>query len=181
MKNQKALGWGELIVGILFIVLGIYTFINPYTVLKGSTIVYGIFSLVTGIMDIVYYVKLEQRTGFAPVLSLVGGIISIIAGLLILFNLMAGTWVLIILFPIWFITHCIARLTHLSFIRMFVGSIYYYFTLIVNILGIILGFMMIANPFFSLLSASYTIGIYLLVLGIDSVVFGLSLLSMRRY
>lgn len=60
MKNQKALGWGELIVGILFIVLGIYTFINPYTVLKGSTIVYGIFALVTGIMDIVYYVKLSS-------------------------------------------------------------------------------------------------------------------------
>lgn len=180
MRNRKAVGWGELIVGVLLIILGIYTFIRPAAALEGVTLIYGIFALVTGIMDIVYYVKLEQRTGFAPAISLVSGIISVIAGVFILFNIVAGKWALLILFPIWFIMHCIGRLSHLPFVRLTCGSGYYYFTIIVNIIGLILGFMMILNPVLSFLSASYIIAIYLLILGIDSVIFSLALLDSRN-
>lgn len=180
MKNRTALGWGELILGILLIVFGIYTFINPSAAMTGITLAYGILALITGIADIVFYVKLEQRTGFGPALSLVCGILSIIAGILIMFNLALGEWVLIILFPIWFITHCIARLAHLPYIRMTAGAGYYYFALVVNILGLILSIFMIFNPFISFLSASYLIGVYLLCLGIDSIVFALNLLDSSR-
>lgn len=180
MKNRTALGWGELILGILLIVLGIYTFVNPSSAMTGVTVLYGILAIVTGVIDIVFYAKLEQRTGFGPALSLVSGILSVIAGILIMCDLAIGEWVLIVLFPIWFIAHCISELTHLPFIRMTAGNGYYYFTLIANILGLILGFMMIFNPLISFLSASYMIGIYLLILGIDSLVFSLTLLDSRR-
>lgn len=180
MKNRKVLGWGELILGILLILMGIYTFIKPSAAMTGVTVVYGVFAFVTGIMDIVYYVKLEQRTGFGPVFSLIGGILSIIAGILILLNITVGTWVLVVLFPIWFIGHCIARLAHLPYIRLSAGTGYYYFTLIVNIFGLILGFLMIFNPVISFISVSYLIGLYLLFLGIDSLVFALNLLDSRR-
>ena len=180
MKNKTAIGWGELILGVLLIILGIYTFINPSAAMTGVTLVYGILALITGIVDIIFYVKLEQRTGFAPALSLVCGILSIIAGILIMFNLAVGEWVLIILFPIWFIAHCIARLAHLPYIRMTSGTGYYYFTIVINILGLILGVFMIFDPFISFISASYVIGIYLLCLGIDSIVFSINMLDSRR-
>ncbi len=180
IRNKKLLGCGELILGILLILLGIYTFVNPSSALTGVTVIYGILALVTGIVDIVYYIKLEQRTGFGPVFSLVGGILSIIAGILLLFNIDIGIWVLVVLFPIWFIAHCVARLAHLPYIRLTAGTGYYYFTLVVNILGLILGVLMIFNPFLSFLSASYLIGIYLIFLGIDSLVFALNLLDSRR-
>ena len=80
MKNKKALGWGELILGTLLILLGIYSFLHPTTALTGAAVVYGIFALVSGVLDIVYYAKLERRTGFGPVFSLVGGILSVAAG-----------------------------------------------------------------------------------------------------
>lgn len=180
IKNVKLLGWGELILGILLILLGIYTFANPSAAMTGVTVVYGTLALITGIVDIIFYVKLEQRTGFGPAFSLVGGILSIIVGILILCNIAAGAWTLVILFPIWFIAHCVARLTHLPYIRLTVGNGYYYFTLAVNILGLILGFLMIFNPYLSFLSISYLIGFYLLFLGIDSLVFAIHLLGSRR-
>ena len=71
MKNKKALGWGELILGTLLILLGIYSFLHPTTALTGAAVVCGIFALVSGVLDIVYYAKLERRTGFGPVLSLI--------------------------------------------------------------------------------------------------------------
>lgn len=176
MRNRKSLGWGELIFGILFIGLGIYSFIRPSAALTGVTLFYGILALITGVVDIAFYVKMEQRTGFGPVLSLVSGILSAVAGLVILFNLSAGAWVIAVLFPIWFIAHCISRLTQISCVRFARGNGYYYFALISNILGIILGFLMIFNPVFSVLSISYLIGIYLLLLGVDSVIFSLNLI-----
>ncbi|HJA93064.1 MAG TPA: DUF308 domain-containing protein [Candidatus Eisenbergiella merdipullorum] len=177
MRNRKAFGWAELILGILLCILGIYTFIHPSVGVTGATLLYGIVALVSGIIDIVFYIKLEQRTGFGPALSLVGGILSIIASLLILFNLGVGEWVLVILFPIWFIAHCIAQLAHLPFIRLMEGTGYYYFTLVINILGLLVGIFMFFTPFVSFFSVGYMIAIYLLFLGIDSVVFSLNLLS----
>ena len=177
MKNRRTVGWSEFIVGTLLIILGIYTFVKPAAAVKGVTVIYGIFALVTGIMDIVYYIKAEQRTGFAPAVSLISGIISAIAGIFILFHLMAGEWALLILFPLWFIMHCIGRLSHLPFVRMTCGNGYYYFTMIVNIIGLILGFLMILNPILSFLSVGYIIAIYLLILGIDGVIFSFVLLN----
>ena len=180
MKSRKAVGRGEFIFGVLLIILGIYTFIRPSAALEGATHIYGVFALMTGIMDIAYYIKIEQRTGFPPAISLVSGIISVIAGVFILFNIVAGEWALLILFPIWFIMHCIGRLSHLPFVRLTCVSGYYYFTMAVNIIGLILGFTMILNPVLSFLSASYIIAIYLLILGIDSVIFSLALLDSRN-
>ena len=118
MRSKKTLGWGELALGILLIALGIFSFARPESALAGVTYLYGILALVTGIIDIVFYVKLEQRTGFGPGLSLAGGILSILAGLMILLYPSAGAWALVVLFPIWFIAHCISRLTRLPLVRL---------------------------------------------------------------
>lgn len=122
IKNKTFLGWSELIVGILLIILSMYTFSTPSTTLTGVTVAYGILAIITGIADIVFYVKLEKRTGFGPVVALLGGILSIIMGILILCNIAAGTLLLVVLFPIWFIAHCVAHLAHLPFIQLTAGK-----------------------------------------------------------
>lgn len=174
MRNRSAFGWGELVVGIALVVLGIFTFARPSSALTGIVFVYGLLAVVTGIADIAFYVKIERHTGFGPVVSLITGILSILAGILLLFNPDAVKWAMALLFPLWFITHCISRLTHLPVIRLTAGSGYYYCTLIVNILGLILGFVMIVNPMLSLFSVSYVIGLYLLLAGIDHLVLAVS-------
>jgi len=174
MTKKSKFGWLELILGILLILLGIYAFTNPSTALTTVVIIYGLVSIVTGIADIVLYVKLERRTGFGPVASLVAGILSILAGLLIVLNPGAGKWLFTIFFPIWFIAHCISRLANLGVTRVVAGNAYYYFSLVVNILGLLLGFMMILNPWISVLSFSYIIGIYMILLGVGSIVMAFS-------
>lgn len=180
MKRRSAFGLGELIIGIILIILGIFTFVRPSNALTGIVFVYGILAVVTGIADIIFYVKIEQRTGFGPTISLVTGILSIIAGILLLFNPGAGKWAMVILFPLWFIMHCISRLTHLPIIRVTSGTGYYYFTLVVNILGLLLGFVMIFNPLLSFISVSYIIGCYLILIGIDHMVLAVSRLGIHR-
>ena len=82
------------------------------------------------------------------------------------------------LFPIWFIAHCISRLSHLNMVRMAFGNFYFYFSMILNVIGLILGFILIFDPMVSLLSLSLIIGSYLVLLGIDMIV--ISVGSMRN-
>ena len=180
MKRTKSVGWGELIFGIIFIFLGLYTFKNPSAAIVGVAAVYGVVALITGIVDIAFYISLEKRTGFAPGISLVTGVLSVITGLLFLFNLSVGSWVVAILFPIWFISHCISGLSRLPFVRMAAGNSYYYLTLIVNIICLVLGFSMLFDPAVSYFSVSLLVGFYLVMMGVDSFVFGINLLDSSR-
>ena len=132
-----------------------------------------------GIADIIFYVKVEKYVGFGPSVSLISGVLSIMSGIMLLVYPNAGKWVLTLLFPIWFIVHCISRLSHLGTIRVVAGSFYYYFALIVNILGIVLGVIMILNPIISGISISLAVGAYLILTGVESVIIAFSRLGDR--
>ena len=78
--------------------------------------------------------------------SLISGIFSMMTGIALLAYPGIAEWIVALLFPLWFITHCISRLTHTALIRFIAGDFYYYFSLIVNILGLALGFLMLLRP-----------------------------------
>lgn len=179
MRRRSGYGWFELIIGIMLVVLGIFTFIRPGSTLTGIVILYGLVAVITGISDLIFYVRTERYTGFGPAVSLISGIFSIMAGVMLLVYPGAGRWVMVLLLPLWFIAHCVSRLSHLNFIRVTAGEIYYWFALIVNIIGIILGIMMIARPMLSLFSAGFLIGTYLILLGVDNIMVGAGKLGSR--
>ena len=118
---------------------------------------------------IIMYIQVERYTGFGPYLSLIPGILSVMSGVMLLIYPGAGMAVLTILFPIWFIAHCISRLMQVHHIRLVAGNRMYGFTLVVNIIGIILGFMMLLSPLFTLSAIRCFAGCYLVLLGIDSI------------
>lgn len=174
MRRRSAFGWLELAVGILLVILGVFVIVRTDTALTGVVMLYGLVAVITGISDIVLYVKTERYTGFAPVISMITGVLSVMAGIMLLVYPSAGKWIIVLLLPIWFIAHCISRLTHLHIIRIAVGNFYYYVTLIVNCIGLVLGCMMILWPKISLFAVGFLIGAYLILSGIDSIVMAAS-------
>lgn len=174
MRRRSGYGWFELIMGIFLVLLGVFTLLRPERTLTGIVFLYGIVAVVTGISDIVFYARAERYSGFGPMISLISGILSIMAGIMLLAYPSAGKWIMILLLPIWFIAHCVSRLAHLHLIRVMAGNFYYYFTLVVNIIGIILGCMMIVWPSLSLFSASFLIAFYLILQGIDKITMAVS-------
>ena len=174
MRRRSGFGWMELIIGIFLILLGILAFIRPGAALTGLVLAYGIAAIAMGIADIVLYIQVERYTGFGPYLSLISGILSVMSGIMLLISPGTGMVVLTVLFPIWFIAHCISRLVHLGHIRYIGGQGIYYFSLIVDIMGLILGFMMFLRPLFTLATIGYLSGVYLILLGIDAIVIAFS-------
>ena len=179
MKKRSGFGWMGLIVGILLVALGIFTFIRPGAALTGLVFLYGLLATLTGIGDLVFYVRMERHTGFGPTISLITGILSLLAGLMLLLHPGAGRWAITLLFPLWFITHCISQLTHLPMVRMLAGNGCYYLTLILNVLGLVLGFILLLFPVVALFSLNLIIGFYLIILGVDSIVLAVSNLGSR--
>ena len=179
MRRRSGYGWFELIIGILLIILGIVTFINPSNTLRLIVIFCGLLAMVTGISDIVFYVKTQRYMSLGPTISLVTGVFGIMAGAMLLVYPAVGSLTLVVLVPIWFIAHCISRLSHLAVVRETAGSFYYWFTLIVNILGLVLAFMMIIRPYIAYYTAGFVIGFYLIVIGIDTIVVAVSNMGSR--
>lgn len=172
--RRRSINYPGLILGILLVVLGIYTLLHPDNGLDWVVMLLGALAAVMGISDIIFYVKAERFTGFGPVVSLISGIFSIMAGVMLLVYPGAGKWVMVLLFPIWFIAHCVSRITHLGTVRFWLGRTYYHFALVINIIGIILGCLMIIWPSILLFSSGILIGIYLVIQGIDSIVMAMN-------
>ena len=168
MRRRSGFGWMEFIEGLLLLGLGSYTFAQPDRALTGFIIMYGIVAVTMGIADILLYVRVERFTGFGPIVSLISGALSVMTGVMLLVYPNAGKWVMSLLFPLWFIAHCISRLSHGHMVRFVAGSAAYWFSLIINSLGLALGFLMLIKPYYSLLSITFMIGVYLILLGLDS-------------
>ena len=174
MKRRSGFGWVELILGIALIALGVLALANPDLALNGMVIAYGIAAVVMGVADILLYIRVERYTGLGPILSLISGILSVMSGVMLVVYPRTGALVLTVLFPIWFIAHCISRLTHLGHIRFVAGDGIYWFSLVVNIIGLVLGFLMVMNPFFTIRTIRCFASAYLLLLGVDSIVMAFS-------
>lgn len=180
MRRRSGFGWLELATGLLLIVLGVWTFAKPDHALTGMAIIFGLAAVAMGVADILLYIQLERFLGFGPVLSLVSGIISVMAGIMLLAFPAAGAMALTLLFPIWFIAHCVSWLSHLRRIRFVAGEGMYAFTIISNLIGLALGMLMLLRPLFTLTALRCFASAYLIVLGIDSVVIAASRMGMRR-
>ena len=178
MNRQSDIGWFELIVGIILIIFGVVIMRQPVGVLTWIVILCGVLAILSGIGDIVLYVKMEQFTGFGPIVSLVTGILSVMAGFMLAAHPEAGNWAIAMILPIWIIAHCISRLSHLQYMKMHFGSTYYTLSLILNILGLIVGIMLVFRPMVTILSMGVLVGSYLILEGIECVV---TAFSGKRY
>ena len=179
MKGRSGFGVSQFIMGLCLIVLGVFTFLSPRSIFTGVAVVYGVAAVITGICDIVIYIKEERFTGFGPVVSLISGIFSMMTGIALLAYPGIAEWIVALLFPLWFITHCISRLTHTTLIRFIAGDFYYYFSLIVNILGLALGFLMLLRPVLTFVAGGYLIAFCLVAFGIECIVIAFSDMGSR--
>ena len=179
MRRRSGFGWLELVIGIVLIGLGVLAFARPDLALTGLVFAYGVAAVVMGVADIFLYIRVERYTGLGPILSLISGILSVMSGVMLMLYPRAGVLVLTVLFPIWFIAHCVSRLMHVNHIRYVAGDGVFSFALVVNIVGLILGFLMLLSPHTTLSTLRWFAGIYLVLLGMDGVVTAVSRMGTR--
>ena len=85
----------------------------------------------------------------------------------------AGTWAIAMILPIWIIAHCISRLSHLQYMKMHYGMTYYTISLILNILGLLVGILLIFRPMITIFSMGVLVGGFMIIEGVELILVGL--------
>lgn len=158
IREKKSVNWGFILVGILFIVAGVLAFLNPVGNLEALAFAFGFLAIINGIWSI------AGRMGSS--LRLVIGIIDIIIGVLLLTNIYATMVALPYVFAIWFIADSIFRIIMAGSLKIF-GTGYYAMSLIFNIIGVIVGILLLVNPVTAALTLTFLVGFYLTLAGIE--------------
>lgn len=155
------------------IIVSFIAFRNPDASLVAIVIYFGILALLKGIFGL--FARNEIERWFGPysttpsTLILVESVFDIIIGLILLFNVPLGIASLPFIFSIWFVFESILNISRGNPLKENNSGLYW-FTVIASIIGVILGVLLIFNPFASLLTVSYLVGFYFLFAGVRAVI-----------
>jgi uncharacterized membrane protein HdeD (DUF308 family) len=170
MKKMSGFGVFQLIIAVLMIVLGVLIFLFPGAILSDLVVLYAVGAVIIGIADVVLFIRAGKYLGVSAITSLVSGLISVMAGFSLLLYPGSERIVLTILFPIWFIAHSLSRIALLKQVSLVKKRGISVMCWLVNGIGILLGCVMLWNPFHSLLYVLWIAGVYLILLGVEGVI-----------
>ncbi|MGK0552733.1 HdeD family acid-resistance protein [Enterococcus faecalis] len=169
-SSRQGTDRGSLILGILFVLTALVSFQNPAGNLIAIVVVFAIFAIIKGVFEIFVRNRMKELTGYKAYAPLIVGVIDIIVGVYFLFNLSIGVAALPFVFAIWFILDSLFGLFTLDLARS-VSTGYFWFTAIINVLGVILGILLFFNPLSSALTLSFLVGFYFMLYGITHIVY----------
>jgi len=169
MEKKSELSWGYLLTGILFILVALIAFKNPESSLVAIVYVFAFSAIYKGVFDLFFRRKIHQYTDHKSTLLIVLGVFDLVVGVFLLFNVSLGLVALPFIFAIWFIVDSIISLA-LSDVFKLKNTSYYWFNVILNVIGIVLGIVLLFNPISSALTLAFLVGLYFMVIGISFIV-----------
>lgn len=157
-QEKRSINWGYLLVGILFLAVAVLAFINPVGSLEAIAFVFAFLAIINGI----WWLAVNQGSPW----RIIGGILDIVVGIFMLANIYYTMLALPYILAIWFIMDSVFRLMNIRATRL-LGKGYFYMSLIFNILGIVIGILLLFNPITAVFTISYMVGFYLILAGIE--------------
>ncbi len=169
-QRNNNVNWANLLLGIIYIIVAIIAFKDPTASLLSISILLGIAVILSGIGEITISKTINR---YYPDdnynLRLISGIVQIILGVVILVDINTTFVALPYIFAIWFIFTSTMGIILANPLRLIANGIWTTL-LVLNILGIILGVMMISNPLSGYITIVMLVGLYFLILGIRTII-----------
>lgn len=145
----------SIITSVVILVLGIFLFIQPDTIIRMISIILGGIILVPGITSLIDYFKNKYQP------SLITGVVTIIIGLILIINTELVASILPFVLGIYFIINGINRIQYALQLKK--QQINYSTSLVFSILIIICGVLFIINPFGGALVITKVMGIFMVM------------------
>lgn len=163
--------WSLLLQGVLLIILSIYIFKHPIEVLAGISFWIGIVILATGAIGVIAWLAVSkpERENF---LNLLWSVLTLIIGILMLFNLRATMKILTVIFGLWCLSAGLLLFKYGWSLRT-KGSMGL-FSILSGIAAIALALMMIFNVGTGAFGISTILGLQVLLTGIILVVLSIA-------
>lgn len=167
-RDRGGFDWGAFIAGILMIVVSFLLMRHPGKGLHAFVLIFGIVSILQGLVWLATYSRFREFFSRSWV-TLISGILDIVIGILFLCSYDIGGLTIAYLFAIWFFVDSIVGIIF-SWHLKGISNGYFIFSLIMNILSLIIAFFLILNPVIAALSLIWLVAFWLLVFGINEIV-----------
>lgn len=168
MKILTRVLW--IIAGILLIIAGIFCLMSPATAIAGMSLYLGIAMLFSGIVDLVIFASASGQMAGAG-WFLADGIITILLSLFILGDQWFTALTLPFIFGMWLIFSGISAFSNSFELRRLGVRGWGWFTALGVILAVV-GFFSFMDPFASVIAMTVTVGVFLVLQGIVSILRG---------
>ena len=169
VQDNGKLKWSSLIMGTLLLIVAVIIFSYPVKNFYTLTWLIGLLILINGVIQLLFRRAMRAIAGSGSGLIVVIGIIDIIFGLLVIFNVGASSTFFIFMFAAWFIVSSVIGLMTISKQNRLKGL-----SIIVNVLGLLLGIILLFNPMMGMILVSTMIAITFAILGVTYVIDGLA-------
>lgn len=160
---KKFLEYLFIIEGILFGIIGVLFFINPFSTLASFINICGVLIILAGIFSII-----RSLTSSNNVFLIVNGIISILFGLLLCFSPIATINSLALFFGAW----VIIRGIYLFIMAIKYKNLGFNFHTVYILLLFILGLLILFNPLITVLATPYIIGTFFIISAVCEIYLG---------
>jgi uncharacterized membrane protein HdeD (DUF308 family) len=168
-EQRKSFDWFSLIIGLLFILAGLASFMHPDTTLHFLAIVTGIAFILRGIYELWFRQFINRALGEPSGWLIFIAILDIILGIIVLVYPGWGVLYIAILFAIWFIVDAVMEIKGAKIFSEFQRG-YSTWLIVLGVLSIILGIILLFSPLLSALTIVWLISTILLVFGIIHVI-----------
>ena len=164
--------WLAVLIGVASVVAGIIVIAKPSDSLSTLAVIFGIFILVDGIIGLVAALSSEvQNRGLLAVL----GVISVIAGVLLIRHPLGGVRAVALLVGIWLIAAGLVR-----FIAAFEAPDHRLWRIVVSLILAIFGVVIVASPHIGYATLAVLTGIGFICYGIGMAALGSVMYLARR-
>lgn len=168
----------NVIVGILLILAGIYCFMNMQAAFLSLAFIIGLVLIAYGIMQAATWIS--GRRGNRVSGWIFGeGLLTILIGILMVFNPFSSELILSILFGAWLVASGLMRVIASIQTKRNIPGAPWAFMLIVGIVSILVGVYALFNPLVAGVAIAVLLGIFFILQGINSIVYGVSIPGMK--
>lgn len=146
----------SIVTSVIILVLGIFLFIQPDTIIRMISVILGGIILIPGITSLINYIKTKQQS------SLIMAVVTIIIALILIVNTELVASILPFILGIYFVVNGINRLQYALVLKKSNAS-NYVTSLVFSILIILCGILFIINPFGGALVITKVMGIFMII------------------
>ncbi|SCT39041.1 HdeD family acid-resistance protein [Staphylococcus caeli] len=173
MQQSSGIKWPSLIIGVIFLIIGVFIVSFPEENLFAITWLIGLLFIINGFIEIFVRRVMKQASQSGSNMLLILGIINIIIGGFILFNVVTSTTFIIYLFAIWFIIHAIFSIFTVTPAEKS-NKLFHTLSILLNIVEIIFGIILLFNPLMAAIIIAVFMSIVFFIIGITYLIDALS-------
>ncbi len=170
--------WVPVLVGAIFILVGVTTFAQPNESFLGLALVFSISFIIIGVMEIFFsFSNREVIEGWGWLLAL--GILTLLVGIMLTQNQEVAQTTLPIYISFLLLFRSIMGISTSLDLKSY-GILDWGTVMLISVLAMILSFIMLFNPQLAAVSIVFWTGAVFLLIGIASVIFGFRLRKIKR-